>query len=268
MSFSPEAEDAFAEFAADCGREAYKTPSACETYLNQYLEKYPTELELLIAALRVGVPKRIAAQDARVGYDDFLSQLADKFAAAAHTDREAATWAVGAWAFAVGKPVGFVGGAADPTAGRVYEDAGPPPNERLVRRAMAMIVTAGGFLGGAVGAALLPVLVMASDVAAAYHSRGTHVMSAEMTQDVTVLLVLGLMVGAGLIAALGAMAGWWMGQGEERPWATFGVAFGTALTTTMFLLFCLTPILKPVILFGAVFGATYKSAARGGREFV
>lgn len=268
MSIDPKAEEAFAEFIERCGTDSWKIPSSCETFLTQYLAKFPAELELLVAALRVGVAKRIAGQDARVGYDDFLSQLADKFATAAGTDREAATWVVGAWAFGVGKPVGYAPPEEKPAAGRRYDPEGSPPDDKFVYRVMTLIVVGGGALGAAIGAACLPIILMATDVAVDHYKNGMYFRQSAMSDGATLLLVLAMMVGAAAVGALGAWAGWYMGSGAENPWASFGVACGAAFTTTVLLVFFVTAVLKPVVLFGAVFGATFKSAARGGREFV
>jgi hypothetical protein len=212
------------------------------------------------------VPKRIANQDARIGYDDFLSQLADKFAAAAHTDREAATWAVGAWAFALGKPAGYRPVATAENAGRVYEEPPPPRQEHMVQVLMATIVTLGGFLGGGLGGLMLPLVVMAADVAADYHTKGGPMSRTVTNTAVTSIAVLVAVAAVGASSGVGALAGWLLGRGSERPWASFGTAFATALGTNMVVLFCMGPLLGAPIQFGFVFAATYRSAARGGGD--
>lgn len=266
------AEAAIVAFAADCGRDVWKMQAACETYLGQYLADYPVEMELLIAALRVGVPKRIAAQDARVGYDDFLAQLAEKFAAAAHTDREAAGWAVGAWATVLGKPAGYRPPEDEPpAAGRVYvDDFQPKGGEGFLKFMMAAIVTAGGFLGGVAGGAMLPLVMLATEVATEYHTKGGPMAGKDRVGNysnaVTGLAIFLAMVVVGGASGLGALGGWLLGRGAERPWATFGTAFMTALGSNLVVMFCLGPFFGAPIQFAIVFGSTFRSAARGGGD--
>jgi hypothetical protein len=90
--------------------------------------------------------------------------------------------------------------------------------------------------------------------------KGRHALTASA---VVVLMVMGA---AGFLSAVATLGGWLFGGGDEKPWATFSVAFGTAMSTLLILMFipCIPLLAKPVIYFGSVFAATFKSAARGG----
>jgi hypothetical protein len=260
---SPEAEAAVAEFAADCGTDSHQMQNSCETFLQRYLRDFPAEQELLIAALRVGVPKRIAAVEDFTNYDDFLSDLATKFEKAVHTDTEAAKWTVGAWAYVLGRPAGYAGPEQLENDGKVYHDPTPNKYEGAVQAVMAMIVVAGGFLGSALGVGLPPLVMLAVD----YEVDRAHGLLNPGDGGITlamVLFFLMIMFAAGVVGALGALAGWMVGKGDDRPWTGFGVAFGTGFTTGLLLLFFFSIVIKPFVLFGTLFGAVYKCAARGG----
>jgi hypothetical protein len=234
------AEDAFAEFVADCGTEAHAMPATCQTYLEQYMAQHPEERDLLLAGLQVGVPRHILKHDGGVGYDDHLSQIAEKFVGAAGIAPEEAKWAVGAWAYAVGRPVGWEC-TKDDNLGRVYTEA---PRESLVAKSLiTAIVVSGGFLGAIVPAVAFAVMFSFGHVG----------------------MFLLILLGTCLWCAGAAWGGWWFGRGNEYPWGGFAVAFGAAFTTGCILVFVLSPLIKPFVLFSAVFGACYKTAARGGK---
>lgn len=251
------AEDAFAEFVADCGNDAYAIPASCITYLNQYMVKFPAERDLLLAGLQVGVPRHIMKHDGGVGYDDHLSQIADKFVAAADITPAEAQWAVGAWAYAVGRPVGFVL-EKDENLGRVYADD-RPKSQAVANTIITAIVVSGGFFGG-LFAGFIFALFAAAGAAASSAASGYQ----PKAED-TVGLVLMMTLGIALLCAGAAWGGWWFGHGSNAPWRGFAVSFGTSFTTILILIFVLSIFVKPFVLFGAVFGACYKTAARGGQ---
>lgn len=261
---TPEAENAVAEFAADCGADIYQMTQSCETYLQQYLANFPAEQELMIAALRVGVPTRIAAHDARAGYDDFLSELGEKFAEAAHTDADAAKWTVGAWAFALGKPVGYVPPELRADGGRVYRDARPDKYAAVGDALVTGIAVSGAFIGGFLAFALMPVLWLAVDVHFALME--DHLAEDEVKAHMPSMIVCtiaGLV--NGVLATAAAYGGWRYGRGDSRPWQTFGATLGTSLFSAwMYMLIVFIPLpITFIFYYASIFMVTFKTAARG-----
>jgi hypothetical protein len=234
------AEDAFAEFVTDCGPEAHAMPATCQTYLEQYMANFPEERDLLLAGLQVGVPRHILKHDGGVGYDDYLSTIADKFVGAAGISADEAKWTVGAWAYAVGRPVGTEI-VKDSDLGRMYSEA--PKHDYVASYIITAIVVAGGFFGGFIPGCFY----------AGFFSGGNPA-------------AFGLiLLGTCLWTSAAAYGGWWFGRGNEYPWGGFAVAFGAALSTGLILAFVLHPFIKPFVLFSAVFGAVYKTANRAGK---
>lgn len=264
MSAPPLNEDAIDTLIRSCkinGKDMYKL-SACEYLLQRDLSAFPVELELIVAALRVGVPKRLEQWPGGGKPEDYLEQLADQFAQSAHTDREAALFAVHAWAEAMDFAPEH-NPAPLPNDGRIYEEPPDPREDRLARQIMAAIVSVGGFLGGAFGAGIVPILMLAVDIA--YDLNVDR--DGQQRQMNLIWFVLILMVVGGVLGGLAALAGWHYGRGDCYPWATFAVAFGSACSSILIVLFvpCIPLLLQPVVYFGMVFGATFRSAARGGR---
>jgi hypothetical protein len=258
------AEAAVSEFAADCGADIFKMKNSCETYLQQYLRDHPVEQELMIAGLRVGIPDRIARVDDFAGYDDFLSELAVKFERAASTDAAAAKWTVGAWAFALGRPVGYVPEEKRSDLGRVYDDPAPARFNGAVKTVMIGIVMAGGFLGGTIALCLFPLIDLLVD----FNYDTLDKPEGEYSLPLFVIcLLLGLV--NGVLCALAALGGWLYGRGNEYPWNAFGVAFGASFPgfwLYMFVGICLPLPVKLILYWASIFLAVYKTAARGGRD--
>jgi hypothetical protein len=263
----PDAYPALKRMLKACGRTSFRMPSSCELFLKQYLSKFQPELELLVTALRRGVPEKIYQHPARDGgFDAFLADLAAALARDANIDPVVAKWAVEAWATALGRPPGFV---APPVVPRVLA---PPPPDRLqpqvsdqgVRRIMAGIAAAGGFLGGMLGngGGLLFILVSGAAVDAYY--TGTSVGLGE----VALAVVIGIsMLAGGVCGGLGGFAGWLFGRGDDRPWAGFAAAFAAAFGTGCLLFFCLGPTLPTAMAMGvSAFGAAFTAASRGGHR--
>jgi hypothetical protein len=262
---TPAAEDAFADFVADCGADCHRIPKACETYLMRYMARFPDEQNLLLLGLKAGLPDALLRHPGDESYDGFLSHMGEKFAHHVGVPIEHGKWTAGAWAFAVGRPVGWVQEDIEAANDTIKQAAYATPTERnprLTQFLFTAIVVGGGFLGGFLATAFLPLVMMMVD--SALESEYDAEKPKETTMLLLFVFVICMMVG--LMSAAATWLGWWFGQGREYPWNGFAVAFGAAFTTTMILLFAFPLPVKPFVLFFAVFGATYKTAARGGRD--
>jgi hypothetical protein len=262
---SPDAYPAFKRMLKACGKTAFRMPTSCELFLRQYLAQFPTELGLLTAALRRGVPEKITAHNGRDGYDELLNAAATVLAREAGVGHLQAKWAVEAWATGLGRPPGYV---APPVKARVVE---PPPDhdqpgvaDKTVRRVMAGIAAAGGCLGGLLGNGGPLLVLLFTDVAVDAKYNGEAVEAGEMVLFVLVALA---MVGGGVCGAVGAFAGWMFGRGDEGPWSGFAAACGAAFGTGCLLFFCVGPGLITAVAMGcSAFGAAFTAASRGGHH--
>lgn len=262
---NPDAYPAFKRMLKACGRTSFRMPTSCELFLRQYLAKFPAELDLLAAALRRGVPERVYQHSGREGYDAFLADQAAALARDAGLAEPQARWAVEAWATALGRPPGFV---APPVVPRVLE---PPPeharpgvSDKTVRRVMAGIAAAGGFLGGLLGNGGGLLVILVSGAAVDAQQAGEGVGAGEVVLIVAVVL---MMLAGGVCGGLGAFAGWMFGRGDDRPWAGFAASGGAAFGTGCVLFFftCPGPLVAGAIGVSA-FGAAFTAASRGGHR--
>ncbi len=260
-TLSADAWPALQALVAESGATVYHMPTSCDFLLKRHLAAFPKERELLSLALNRGVASEVAKRGAD------LARLADDFAAATGTPPPEARWAIDAWAAAVGPspvvaPVAKARRLSDAVAvGAVAE-----------RRIMAGIAALGGLLGGGVGnGALLYLLGFADGAQVKYRVQRDGVQGAWSDGNAAPLvmaLMVAFSVGLGaLFGAAGAALGWWMGRGNERPWAGFAAAWGAGMGTGSLFLFITGPGPITAILIGvATFGATYTAAARGGRS--
>jgi hypothetical protein len=205
------------------------------------------------------VPEKIAAHTGREGYDAFLGELA------AGPDGPQVKWAVEAWATGLGRPPGYV---APPVKAGVVE---PPPGfdrpavaDATVRRIMAGIAAAGGFLGGLLGNGGLLLVFLLADVTVDVKYSGQSV---EQGKVVLALVLAALMATGGVSGGAGAFAGWMYGRGDERPWAGFAASCGAAFGTGC-LLFCLVGpgLITAMAMACSTFGAAFAAASRSGQR--
>ncbi len=251
----------FESVIAEAGATVYRMPTSCDFLLKRDLAAFPKERELLSLAMHRGVPEAAAKTDAD------LARLAADFAAATDTAPDEALWAVNAWAATVGPSPS----AAPKPKARRRSDA-ISVSGRAERRIMAGIAALGGLLGGGVGnGALLYLLGFADGGQVKYRVQSGGTQGAWTDGSLSpalVALFVGLSVGLGaLFGAAGAALGWWMGRGNERPWAGFGAAWGAGMGTGSLFLFITGPGPITAALIGVTtFGATYTAAARGGRS--
>ena len=266
----PEAFETFIEMVRDCGTGIVQMPASCEMYLSQYLSSFDAERKMLLTALRKNVPLAIVQYDQKDGYDDHLDYLTQKLAKESECDAGDARWAVTAWAEALDRPAGYeIEQAIDPRKLREELERNPESGfkDKAVKTAMVTIVGAGGFLGGFVAVALVPIMLWASGVDVIVNGgEDTGLFDKKSTNVEYFLAFLMLAVAAGITGSLGAIGAWLFAGGNENPWATFNVACGTAFVMVFLVTFMpLIPFLfKPIVYLCSVFGTTYKSVARGG----
>ena len=266
----PEAFDTFIEMVRDCGTGIVQMPASCEMYLSQYLSSFDAERKMLLTALRKDVPLSIVQYNQRDGYDDHLDYLTKKLVKESECDADDARWAVTAWAEALDRPAGYeIEQAVDPRRLRDEQERNPVSGfkDKAVKTAMVTIVGAGGFLGGFVAVALVPIMLWSIGADVFVNGGDGASLFDKKNSDVQYFLAfLLLAVVAGITGSLGAIGAWLFAGGNENPWATFNVACGTAFVMVFLVTFMpLIPFLfKPIVYLCSVFGTTYKSAARGG----
>jgi hypothetical protein len=86
------------------GRTVCHTPRACEIFLHQHCNEFPTEEQVLVEALRHGTVTRLL--EMKPGdhlWDDVSTPLVSELAGSARIDWADARWAVDSWALALGK---------------------------------------------------------------------------------------------------------------------------------------------------------------------
>ncbi|MGL6076248.1 MAG: hypothetical protein ACRC8S_19000 [Fimbriiglobus sp.] len=258
----PGAAFAFERMIDEVGRTAFRMPTSCDMFLAKHLGAYPKERKLLSAAMNAGVPQNLLEESNLGEVDRIIARLAKELQAKFNIPLEEAKWAVEAWAVSVKRPPGYVGSLK---AQVKYVDAPKrtvsPRTERLI---MMLIASAGGFLGGFFGNASSLFLYSAFFLVDQQHSGRT----ATGTDAVVIIYFLFIAFLGGLGGGLGAAVGWWMGRGNERPWASFAAAFGAAFGAACLL----TMTFRGPKLFSGIgigmsaFGATYTCASRGGLD--
>jgi len=262
----PEARQALAQFIHEYGESIIKMTSSCQMFMSVKLAEYPGEKDLLIDALRRGIPERILQHAGSDDYTTRLASMSHEFAKVREIDPEVAGEVVTAWAEVLNRPVGYKKGAVPD---RVYREQAPPDpkQEQQIKLVMALIAGAGGFLGTAIGAGLAGATMLVTEVAVG-DTRGSSVKyaaGAHGTALTVVALAIAIKMGiAGVAGGFAAVGGWLMGSGDQRPWAGFAAAFGTGFSLAMIFLSYSSSLIRIVGIAVAVFGATFTIAARGG----
>jgi hypothetical protein len=265
MTMQDTAREYFCQMIRECGEDIAKMRSSFEMYIQQYLQDFPDERQLLVDALKVGIAEKIIQHAGEPKFGEYLEKLVPRFAEAAQRGMDEAQWAVTTWSIALNRTADYV---KEPVIDRFYADdhidiAKVQSKEAVAQTAMTVIVTAGGILGAVIAAMIFPLAMYAAGFSDDFHTGGSTTNQYRGPDATTVFLVIGVI--AGSVSGTAAFCGWWLGKGAEDPWASFGVACGTAFTMFMIVMFApFGTIAKPIVLFCSVFGATYKSAARGG----
>jgi hypothetical protein len=255
----PDARESLAGLIDEYGKSIVRTPTSCRLYLAARLAAFPGERDLLAAALGLGIPERILQHAGTDAYEAELAGMARELSDAAGAEPPEAAEAVTAWAEALHRPVGYQKPAVPD---RVYPAEGPDPaEERRVRRLMALIAAAGGFLGTALGAGAVVTVFAITDATVG----GPRILRFQPTDaGARVLAVVVKVLVCGAAGGLAAAAGWAWGKGDERPWAGFAASFGAGLAMALLLLSYVWSAPRLLTVAGSVFGAAFTAASRGG----
>jgi hypothetical protein len=266
-----QAREVLTRVLATYGPSICQTPRSCELFLRQECAAYPEESRVLIHALRQGVATELMRyRPPDKPWEAFFGELRSNLARSGLKESEG-NWAIDVWARVLGRHPD-----AWDEAPHVMAVSGAPlmPQREVSRTAVVtattIIVGSGGFLGGALGAILVPAALLVTQAAVdmpfmkeMMSGGGRHYRS----KDVWMFVILALgIVGAigGLGGGLGAALGWLHGKGDARPWRGFTVALSATFTTTALIgHFCGA--------FGWFFGALFSGfgssracASRGG----
>ncbi|OWK34494.1 hypothetical protein [Fimbriiglobus ruber] len=173
---------------------------------------------------------------------------------------EGATWAVEAWAHAIGRPPGY-----RPKARRIDpKPAGQPARHRALRWVMGLIAAAGGGLGGFLGAGAFFMVMFLAGIAVDAGFGIKHKGSKDLALFIFLTVI---MLAGGIVAAPAAFLGWMMGRGDEKPWSGFAAAFGSAAGTAAISYYVFGPTIISIVgIAMSTFGATYRTASRGGND--
>jgi len=262
-SINADAWFAFEAVIEACGKTFFRMPTSCEFFLKKHLGEFPEERDLLIAALRQGIPQAIIESGQSGEINPVLARLTQDLHAKVGGRAEAARWAVEAWSAGLGKPPGTV---SVPVVRLTGAPKPPPPKavgDKSVRAITAGIAALGGALGGGLGNGGAFSVIYLSGMAV----DGKYGNLKPSNQDYAILILFLILMTMGAMAgAFGAFMGWWLGRGNERPWAGFGAAFGAAFGTGCITTFLVGPGLGVCFGMGlCAFGAAFTCAARGGR---
>jgi hypothetical protein len=96
------AREQLAKMVATYGRDIVDDPRRCEALLRDLCAALPREVNILVSALRSGLPGQLAASAPSVPVPMRVAQLADHLRDSQGLTPEAALWAVESWAVALG----------------------------------------------------------------------------------------------------------------------------------------------------------------------
>jgi hypothetical protein len=235
-------------------------------FVQQECSAFPQESRALVEALRLGVAEDLLGYKLDQPWQPLADGLCHRLQSRARLSAADSAWTVDAWARVLARHPDMWKAAPSVLAVSRYVPK-DNVNESTLRAAMTAIVAVGGGLGGALGAALLPGVLLITSAAyklpiMADSMRGSK--SSNWLMVAVALLVIGAIGGVG--SAVGAGLGWLYGKGDSAPWTGFSAAFGAAFTATAIGgRFC--------SIFGwffggfiAAFGAATTVARRGGYE--
>jgi hypothetical protein len=244
------------------GPSICQMPHSAELFVRKECSPYPNESRVLVEALRHGVTTELASYNpADKPWEAFSTDLGQRLQKRAGLNEVEGTWAVDAWARALGRHPEAWADAPVVTA-----PAEPTMSMGAIKFIMLAIASGGGAAGGALGAVILPAALLLTTTAREI-SMFQSVLGGVSRQDIWKIITIALLVISAIGAVgggLGAAIGWWHGRGDRNPWsaalAAFGGAFISAAITGRFL-----GIFGWFFgsLFGA-FGAARTAASRGG----
>jgi hypothetical protein len=132
MSMDDSARQRLRELVATHGRSICDNPARCQSLVADICGDHKLELNLLVSALRAGIPAKLQVSQAGVPAEMRCAQLANQLQKDQGLSEDAAHWAVDSWALALGM-------IATPTAAKNRVDqrpaeakhtAAPPPASR------------------------------------------------------------------------------------------------------------------------------------------
>lgn len=246
------------------GPSICRMPKSAEMLVRKECAPYPNESRVLIEALRNGVTEELTKyKPTDKPWADFSGSLQKSLQSRAGLNETEGTWAVDAWARALGRhPEGWV------DAPEVK--AAPADDNTLsmtaIRRIMLVIAASGGAAGGALGAVILPatLLLLITSREISYFQEGlVGVSRGDIWKAIAVILLIVSAVGA-TGGGIGAAVGWWHGRGDRNPWSGFMAAFGGAFLSAAIFgrVFGIVGAFFGALF--AAFGAARTAAARGG----
>jgi hypothetical protein len=200
-------------------------------FIRQECGPYPDESHALLEALRGGVTADLMRyKPAELEWEPFAARLQGQLQSRGVGAAEGA-WAVDAWARALGRhPEAYV---EAPAVKPVEWNTIKPASDRQLKIAMTAVVAAGGGLGSALGAVLVPAALLlttaAVDLPLIDQPVRSNMKGAIWTIIILVLILLGV---TGFIAgAIGGAVGWLFGKGDRGHWMGFSTAFGAGFTS-------------------------------------
>lgn len=218
-----EARAALQEVIQHYGPGIHQVPRSCELLIQQACRPFPQESQVLIEALRDGVPADLdqfrPEEESWEAVAEALAHRLSRRGMAADEGR----WAVETWAkalsrhpesFAEPQPENWTATAPAPLPAT---DAGA---DRLLR---LLVASGGGALGGFLGAAAFPTSILLNEIA----MRMPHVLTIKRAlsmRDVgtaAALVWLLFALGGAVFGAIGAAVGWSRPRRKHRGYAVF-----------------------------------------------
>jgi len=226
------AREALSRVISTYGPSICHTPRSAEMFVLQECGAFPQESRALVEALRLGVAEDLLGYKLDQPWQPMADGLCHRLQSRARLSAADSAWTVDAWARVLARHPDMWKAAPSVLAVSRYVPK-DNVNESTLRAAMTGIVAVGGGLGGAVGAAMVPAVLMITSAAYKFPIMADSMRGSKPNVWMFValaLLVIGLIGGIG--SALGAALGWMYGKGDAAPWTGFSTAFGAAFTAT------------------------------------
>jgi len=246
------------------GPSICRMPRSAEMLVRKECAPFPNEARVLVEALKNGVTEELTKyKPTDKPWEDFSGNLQKSLQSRAGLNEAEGTWAVDAWARALGRHPDAWQSAPEVTAA--------PTNDAslsmgAIRWIMLLIAAGGGAAGGALGAVIIPASLLlfttAREVSFFQEALG-GVSRQDIWKIIAIVLLVYMFIGA-VGGGLGAAVGWWHGRGDRYPWSAAAAAFGGAFTGAAI---CTRIFNIAGSFFGALFGSfggARTAASRGG----
>src|SRR5262249_22273644 len=144
-----------------------QTPRSCELFVRQECGAYPLEARALVEALRHGVTADLIGYRADRPWGDVALELRARLQKRAGLAQAEGAWAVDAWARVLGRHPETWQAAPQVLAvqNASADGGGGGVSKSTLKTAMTLIVTAGGGLGAALGAMMVPAVPLITSAA-------------------------------------------------------------------------------------------------------